>query len=75
MKFVGGEDCIGESTAADGGCYFKAADNTVTSGFQVVTRGIMDAQNHRSLSHATPLAPGRRYQITWSMPPLVTRKQ
>jgi X-Pro dipeptidyl-peptidase len=69
LKFIGGEDCVGESTADDDGCYFRAADNTVTSGFQVVTRAILDAQNHKSLSRATPLTPGKSYQITWSMLP------
>jgi X-Pro dipeptidyl-peptidase len=69
LKLVDGEDCVGESTADDDGCYQRAADNTVTSGFQVVARGIMDAQNHKSLSHPTPLTPGKSYQITWSMLP------
>ncbi|WP_431921626.1 CocE/NonD family hydrolase [Nonomuraea jabiensis] len=69
LKFIGGEDCVGESTADDDGCYFRAADNTVASGFQVVTRGILDAQNRKSLIRATPLTPGKPYQITWSMLP------
>jgi X-Pro dipeptidyl-peptidase len=69
LKFIGGEDCVGESTTDDDGCYFRAADNTVTSGFQVITRGVLDAQNHKSLSRATPLTPGKPYQITWSMLP------
>ncbi|MFC5822433.1 CocE/NonD family hydrolase C-terminal non-catalytic domain-containing protein [Nonomuraea insulae] len=69
LKFIGGEDCVGESTADDDGCYLKAGDNTATSGFNVVTRGILDAQNHKSLSRSTPLTPGKPYQITWSMLP------
>ena len=69
MKFVGGEDCIGESTAADSSCYLKAADNTITSDFQVVTRGFMDAQNQVSLTDPRPLTPGKGYRITWSMLP------
>ncbi|MEV6151272.1 CocE/NonD family hydrolase [Nonomuraea sp. NPDC052129] len=69
LKFIGGEDCVGESTADDDGCYFRAADNTVTSGFQVVTRAILDAQNHKSLNRQTPLTPGKPYQITWKMLP------
>lgn len=64
-----GKDCIGKDTADDDGCYRRAADNTVTSGFQVVTRGILDAQNHRSLSRRTVLTPGRHYKITWRMLP------
>ena len=69
LKFIDGEDCVGEGTADDDGCYRRAGDNTVTSGFQVVARGFMDAQNYRSLSRPTPLKPGKPYQITWSMLP------
>ncbi|MEV4833371.1 CocE/NonD family hydrolase [Nonomuraea sp. NPDC049486] len=69
LMLVDGKDCIGEGTADDDGCYRRAADNTVTSGFQVVTRGILDAQNHRSLSLRTLLTPGRHYKITWRMLP------
>ncbi|WP_327586062.1 CocE/NonD family hydrolase [Nonomuraea sp. NBC_00507] len=69
LKFIGGETCVGQSTADDDGCYLKAGDNTATSDFNVVTRGIMDAQNHKSLSRSTPLTPGKPYQITWNMLP------
>jgi X-Pro dipeptidyl-peptidase len=69
IKFIDGEDCVGQATADDDGCYRRAADNTGTSDFNVVTRGILDAQNHTSLSRSTPLTPGRSYQISWSMLP------
>ncbi|MEV4364193.1 CocE/NonD family hydrolase [Nonomuraea sp. NPDC049625] len=69
LKFIGGEDCVGESTADDDGCYLRGGDNTATSGFNVVTRGILDAQNHKSLSRSTPLTPGKSYQITWKTLP------
>ncbi|MEV5898022.1 CocE/NonD family hydrolase [Nonomuraea fuscirosea] len=70
LKFIGGETCVGQSTADDDGCYLKAGDNTATSDFHVVTRGILDAQNHKSLSRQEPLTPGKAYQITWKMLPL-----
>nr|SBO98747.1 Putative Xaa-Pro dipeptidyl-peptidase (X-Pro dipeptidyl-peptidase) (X-prolyl-dipeptidyl aminopeptidase) (X-PDAP) [Nonomuraea gerenzanensis] len=70
LKFIGGEDCVGQSTADDDGCYLKAGDNKATSDFHVVTRGILDAQNHESLSRQAPLTPGKAYQITWKMLPL-----
>ncbi|SEG96041.1 X-Pro dipeptidyl-peptidase [Nonomuraea solani] len=70
LKFIGGEDCVGQSTADDDGCYLKAGDNVATSDFHVVTRGILDAQNHESLSRQAPLTPGKAYQITWKMLPL-----
>ncbi|MFI6735335.1 CocE/NonD family hydrolase [Nonomuraea sp. NPDC050451] len=69
LKLADGSDCVGERTADDDGCYLRMADNTVTSGFQVVSRGILDAQNHTSLSRQTPLTPGKSYQITWKMLP------
>ncbi|MFI7637337.1 CocE/NonD family hydrolase [Nonomuraea sp. NPDC049400] len=69
LKFIGGETCVGQSTADDDGCYLRAGDNTATSGFNVVTRGILDAQNHKSLSRQAPLTPGKPYQITWNMLP------
>ncbi|WP_037935736.1 CocE/NonD family hydrolase [Streptosporangium roseum] len=70
LKFIGGEDCVGESTADDDGCYLRAGDNTATSDFHVVTRGLLDAQNHKSLSRQAPLTTGKPYQITWKMLPL-----
>ncbi|MEO3863206.1 CocE/NonD family hydrolase C-terminal non-catalytic domain-containing protein [Acrocarpospora sp. B8E8] len=69
LKFIGGEDCVGQSTADDDGCYLKGGDNTAISDFNVVTRGILDAQNHKSLSRSTPLTPGKPYQITWKLLP------
>jgi len=69
LKVVDGQDCVGESTTEDDGCYWRAGDNTVTSDFNVVTQGMMDAQNHRSLSNPTPLTPGKADQITWSLLP------
>jgi X-Pro dipeptidyl-peptidase len=69
IRFIDGEDCIGERTVHDDGCYRRAADKTGTSSFNVVTRGVLDAQNYRSLSRSTPLTPGKPYRITWSMLP------
>ncbi|WP_328997775.1 Xaa-Pro dipeptidyl-peptidase [Kribbella sp. NBC_00709] len=69
VKFAGGKDCLGEGTTADDGCFLKTVDDTVTSPFEVVTRGIMDAQNRTSLSHSAPLKPGRPYRITWDLLP------
>jgi X-Pro dipeptidyl-peptidase len=69
VKLVDGNDCLGQGTADDDGCYPRTADDTVTSDYEVVTRGIMDAQNRRSLRHPTPLTSGRPYQITWSLLP------
>ncbi|GGT42180.1 CocE/NonD family hydrolase [Nonomuraea spiralis] len=70
LKFLDGKDCVGQGTADDDGCYHKVGDNTATTSFHVVTRGLMDAQNHKSLSRQTPLTPGKSYQITWKTLPL-----
>ncbi|MFI6316909.1 CocE/NonD family hydrolase [Nonomuraea sp. NPDC050556] len=69
FKFLDTKDCLGQGTTDDDGCYHKTADNTVTSDFHVVTRGIIDAQNRTSLSRTTPLTPGKPYQITWNTLP------
>ncbi|MFG2243965.1 Xaa-Pro dipeptidyl-peptidase [Spirillospora sp. NPDC048823] len=59
------EDCHGESTPADDACYRQTEVTTVTSPVNVVARGWLDAQNHRSLSHPRPLEPGRYYDVRW----------
>ncbi|GAA4242146.1 Xaa-Pro dipeptidyl-peptidase [Actinomadura meridiana] len=59
------EDCHGEATAADDGCYKKTQVTTVRSAVNVVARGWLDAQNHQSLSDPTPLVPGRYYDVRW----------
>ncbi|GAA4066569.1 CocE/NonD family hydrolase [Nonomuraea soli] len=69
LKLVEGQDCVGESTDDDSSCYVRAADNTITSAYQVVSRGLIDAQNRRSLSRSAPLTPGRPYQVTWDLLP------
>lgn len=69
VKLVDGRDCLGQGTSDDDGCFWKTADDTVTSDVEVVTRGVMDAQNRTSLRHSTPLTPGRSYQISWSLQP------
>lgn len=59
------EDCHGESTPADDACYRQTEVTTVTSPVNVVARGWLDVQNHRSLSHPSPLEPGRYYDVRW----------
>ncbi|NDU73492.1 CocE/NonD family hydrolase [Actinomadura sp. DSM 109109] len=59
------EDCHGESTPADDACYRRTEVTTVASPVNVVARGWLDAQNHRSLSRPEPLRPGRSYTVSW----------
>jgi X-Pro dipeptidyl-peptidase len=63
------EDCHGESTATDDACYRQVVTDTVTSDVNVVTRGFLDAQNRTSLSHSSPLAPGKAYSVKWQTLP------
>ena len=69
IKTLTAEDCNGESTATDDACYRQTATDTVTSDVNVVTRGFIDAQNRTSLSHPTPLTPGRTYTVKWQTLP------
>jgi X-Pro dipeptidyl-peptidase len=63
------EDCWGESTSFDDSCYRQTQTRTATSPVNVVARGWMDAQNRNSLSHPSPLTPGRNYTIRWNTLP------
>ncbi|MFL6053428.1 MAG: Xaa-Pro dipeptidyl-peptidase [Actinoallomurus sp.] len=69
VKTLTTEDCHGESTAADDACYKKVVTDTVTSDVNVVTRGYLDAQNRTSLSHPSPLTPGKTYAVRWDTLP------
>lgn len=63
------EDCWGDSTAADDGCYRKVVTNTANRPVEIVARGWIDVQNRHSLSHAEPLTPGTWGQVTWETLP------
>jgi len=69
VELVDGTECVGAGTADDDGCFWRTADDLVTSDYEVVTRGLMDAQNRTSLSHPAPLTAGRPYQVRWSLLP------
>jgi X-Pro dipeptidyl-peptidase len=63
------EDCHGSSTATDDACYRQVVTATATSDVNVVTRGFLDAQNRTSLSHPSPLGPGKSYSVHWQTLP------
>jgi X-Pro dipeptidyl-peptidase len=69
VKTLTTEDCHGESTPTDDACYKKVVTDTITSDVNVVTRGFLDAQNRSSLSHSSPLTPGRSYSVRWGTLP------
>ncbi|SDM55754.1 Xaa-Pro dipeptidyl-peptidase [Nonomuraea jiangxiensis] len=59
------EDCHGESTAADDGCYRKVVTNVATRPLEIVARGWIDVQNRDSLSQAKPLPVGTYGKVEW----------
>ncbi len=69
VKTLSTEDCNGDSTTTDDGCYRQVATDTITSDVNVVARGFLDAQNRSSLSQPSPLTPGTYYSINWATLP------
>lgn len=63
------EDCWGDSTAADDGCYRKVVTNTANRPVEVVARGWIDVQNRLSLSRSTPLPVGTYGRVKWETLP------
>jgi X-Pro dipeptidyl-peptidase len=63
------EDCFGESSFFDDGCYFRMGRRYRTTEYEVVSRGALDLQNRDSLRTKTPLTPG---QDVWAQVPLWT---
>ncbi|MEN3534673.1 Xaa-Pro dipeptidyl-peptidase [Microbispora sp. ZYX-F-249] len=63
------EDCHGDGTAADDGCYKKVATNLATRPLEVVARGWIDTQNRGSLTESSPLTPGTYAQVRWKTLP------
>jgi X-Pro dipeptidyl-peptidase len=63
------EDCFGESSMFDNGCYFRVGRRYRTTPHEVVSRGALDLQNRDSLRTKTPLTPG---QDVWVQVPLWT---
>ncbi len=63
------EDCHGESTTADDGCYRKVVTNVVNRPLEIVARGWIDVRNRDSLSRPSPLPVGRYGQVKWQTLP------
>ncbi|MGW5685332.1 Xaa-Pro dipeptidyl-peptidase [Nonomuraea sp. NPDC003754] len=63
------EDCHGEATAADDGCYRKVATNLATRPLEIVARGWIDVQNRDSLSSPSPLPAGEYGRVAWETLP------
>ncbi|MFI6595123.1 Xaa-Pro dipeptidyl-peptidase [Nonomuraea sp. NPDC050536] len=59
------EDCHGDSTPADDGCYKKTVTNLVTAPAEIVARGWIDVQNRDSLTDSNPLPVGTWGHVKW----------
>jgi predicted acyl esterase len=67
IRTLSTESCWGESTTDDDACYFDTAKNVTTSDLGVLTRGWLDAAHRTSLTHPSPLRPGKWYTVTWRL--------
>jgi X-Pro dipeptidyl-peptidase len=51
----------------DDACYQVTTADTVTVDYTTIGRGWADLANHQSLSHETPLTPGKQYTMTFRL--------
>ncbi|MEJ3745142.1 CocE/NonD family hydrolase [Actinomycetes bacterium KLBMP 9797] len=63
------EDCWGADSATDNACYRQTQKRVHTADLELVTKGIMDAQNRLSLRTPTPLVPGERVNFDFPLLP------
>jgi X-Pro dipeptidyl-peptidase len=63
------QDCWGESSASDDGCYRQTAKRVVTADLEIVTKGVHDAANRQSIRVAAPLVPGTAYNFDFPLLP------
>ena len=63
------EECYGESSQYDDGCYRPVAYRPIDVTQWRVTKGILDGQNRNSIATAEPMVPGQTYQISFPMLP------
>ena len=67
------EDCWGETATwggyAEDACYRQVSKRVAVTDREVVTKGIVDGLNIDDYSRATPLTPGRQYQVGFPLLP------
>ncbi|MEU1886677.1 CocE/NonD family hydrolase [Micromonospora rifamycinica] len=63
------EDCWGLNSPTDDGCYKQTAKRVATADYELVTKGIMDAQNRQSIRTAVPLVVGESYNFAFPLLP------
>ena len=63
------EECFGESSQYDDGCYRPVAYRPVDVTQWRVTKGILDGRNRNSITGAEPMTPGEMYEISFPLLP------
>jgi X-Pro dipeptidyl-peptidase len=63
------EECYGESSQGDDGCYRPVAYRPVDVTQWRVTKGILDGRNRSSPATAEPMVPGEMYEISFPLLP------
>jgi X-Pro dipeptidyl-peptidase len=63
------EECYGESSRDDDGCYRPVAYRPIDVTQWRVTKGILDGQNRNSLTTGEPLVPGQMYELSFPLLP------
>ncbi|HEY4020214.1 MAG TPA: CocE/NonD family hydrolase, partial [Pseudonocardiaceae bacterium] len=61
------QSCWGEGDPGDTGCFYDTEADTMTTDWNVFSRGWADLANHTSLASKAPLVPGRPYTITFPL--------
>ncbi len=63
------EECYGESSQYDDGCYRPIAYRPIDVTQWRVTKGILDGQNRNSITTAEPMTPGQLHEISFPLLP------
>jgi X-Pro dipeptidyl-peptidase len=63
------EECYGESSTHDDGCYRPVAYRPIDVTEWRVTKGILDGQNRNSIAEAEPMVPGKMHRIKFPLLP------
>jgi X-Pro dipeptidyl-peptidase len=63
------EECYGESSQYDDGCYRPISYRPVNVTQWRVTKGIMDGRNRNSITTPEPMVPGEKYEIRFPLLP------
>ncbi|GAA2524208.1 CocE/NonD family hydrolase [Pilimelia columellifera] len=63
-QISGAEECYGDKTATDDGCYRPRATSTRASDYGVIGRGWLSAEHRVGLTSPSPLTPGQWTEVT-----------